>query len=642
MKIILFGRWRTEQPGGPDNVILSLAREFAAAEHSIAVWSFRKSARSISSREVEPNISVTELPVHSRWMPWLPQVSRDFIQNKSATFDAALFFSVFIPANVYAARVLRCQYATVPLGGYARASIQERGCLRKRLFLALAERGFLENAQFVNVWSQNEQRDVERISQPRRCIITPPGFYEPRDMPVRAPRTAKPGRTMVFLGRLDIRHKGLDRLVLSFGRVACEHDSLIIAGADSRGSLTALKKLIHALPRNVQVELRGVAFGEAKWALFQEADVFVHTSRWEGLPLVVIEALAFGVPALVTSETNAGDYIRSHDAGWVAEPTNLDDTMCEALGASAADLNARGENAHRMVAKEFRWDTAASTLAAGFAKAKIARLDGLWSTLARRGVKPLVLRDFDGLPSTVPSDLDLTIHSRTELPRLAAALHDFAATTGLALVTVVKRSYVWQFKFLRHDTAEQLVIDVHTEGEGWRGPLYLTKTELFAAATERDKWFEPALHHQTMMAVFQHLLWGGFYKKKYHSLVPRWLDACESAFRDCVTHAFGADLTEQIVCALRAPDAGALSALVPLLRRRLWLKRGIPDLQKSVWRLARFILCEILLRVRHAARLPTLVGPDGALENTTFDPVTGGRAKISRSERRERLSNTGS
>ena len=246
---------------------------------------------------------------------------------------------------------------------------------------------------------------------------------------------------------------------------------------------------------------------------------------------------------------------------------------------------------------------------------KVARIDGLWDEFASRGLKPLVLRDFEGLPGTVSSDLDLAIPGKDLLGRVTEAMSAFAAKSNLELILIVRHSYSWLFKFLGSQ-GERLVIDVDPEGEGWRGPLYLTADELLAEATDHGRWWQPAPHHQAMMAVFQHLLWGRFYKGKYHALVPRWIAGHEPQFSACVARAFGPDLAPRLVEMILAADANGLAAMVPRLRRRLWQVRGMPDLAGSLKRLAAFVAAEIRLTLARSGRWVVLVGPDGVGKTT--------------------------
>ena len=49
------------------------------------------------------------------------------------------------------------------------------------------------------------------------------------------------------------------------------------------------------------------------------SDVFILTSRFEGHPMGLIEALAYGLPAVVSSGSNMKDEIENADAGWTCD-----------------------------------------------------------------------------------------------------------------------------------------------------------------------------------------------------------------------------------------------------------------------------------------------------------------------------------
>ena len=51
-------------------------------------------------------------------------------------------------------------------------------------------------------------------------------------------------------------------------------------------------------------------------------DVFIRTSRFEGLPLGILEALSLGLPCLVTKGTNLDELVNNYNAGWGVETTS--------------------------------------------------------------------------------------------------------------------------------------------------------------------------------------------------------------------------------------------------------------------------------------------------------------------------------
>lgn len=114
-----------------------------------------------------------------------------------------------------------------------------------------------------------------------------------------------------------------------------------------------LEALFAKLGISDAVEFRGPVHGEEKLELLAGARLFVHTSRWEGLPPVVLGAMALGRPVLVTPGTGMADTVGSAEAGFVveADPRAIAEGLAAALDRPTAELNAIGENARRLVGR---------------------------------------------------------------------------------------------------------------------------------------------------------------------------------------------------------------------------------------------------------------------------------------------------
>ncbi|MGO3421745.1 MAG: glycosyltransferase family 4 protein [Pseudoalteromonas distincta] len=113
---------------------------------------------------------------------------------------------------------------------------------------------------------------------------------------------------LCYLGRYDINHKGLDRLIrfLSFLKVNYPDLkwSVDMFGSDSKNGKKALLDLIRSLSLENNININGPVFGEEKQECLARCDLFVLTSRYEGMPIAVLEALAQGKKCLLTKETN--------------------------------------------------------------------------------------------------------------------------------------------------------------------------------------------------------------------------------------------------------------------------------------------------------------------------------------------------
>ncbi|HEY5409877.1 MAG TPA: glycosyltransferase, partial [Caulobacteraceae bacterium] len=102
-------------------------------------------------------------------------------------------------------------------------------------------------------------------------------------------------------------------------------------------------------------------FAANPWAWFSKAALFVLPSRWEGFPSVVAEALACGVPALVTAcDFGPREVVEHGESGWVTPPDDpvafaaaMDHLLGNAeLGprlAAAGEKRARAFDIHPMV-----------------------------------------------------------------------------------------------------------------------------------------------------------------------------------------------------------------------------------------------------------------------------------------------------
>ena len=88
-----------------------------------------------------------------------------------------------------------------------------------------------------------------------------------------------------------------------------------------------------------------------------ESDVFVFPSYFEGFALVLLEAMASGLPVITTTATAGPDIISPERDGWIIEPGNLD-ALVETMRFCRENrdrITEMGANARR-TAERFSWD----------------------------------------------------------------------------------------------------------------------------------------------------------------------------------------------------------------------------------------------------------------------------------------------
>ncbi|HXE08803.1 MAG TPA: glycosyltransferase [Acidobacteriaceae bacterium] len=134
-------------------------------------------------------------------------------------------------------------------------------------------------------------------------------------------------RLAICLSRIHPK-KGTDILVRAFAaRLATNPDwHLVIAGPDQVGWQRELEALAQSLGIASRVSFTGKLDGALKWGAFAASEVFVLPSHQENFGIVVAEALACGLPVLLSDKINIWREVLRHKAGLVA-PDTLEGTI---------------------------------------------------------------------------------------------------------------------------------------------------------------------------------------------------------------------------------------------------------------------------------------------------------------------------
>ena len=129
-------------------------------------------------------------------------------------------------------------------------------------------------------------------------------------------------RLLLFLGRIHAK-KGCDLLVEAFAKVAAADPDLrlIMAGPDPSGLSAELARRADAAGAAGRVVWPGMLTGDVKWGAFRAAEAFVLPSHQENFGIAVAEALACGLPVLISNKVNIWREIQEDGAGLVAEDT---------------------------------------------------------------------------------------------------------------------------------------------------------------------------------------------------------------------------------------------------------------------------------------------------------------------------------
>jgi glycosyltransferase involved in cell wall biosynthesis len=261
-------------------------------------------------------------------------------------------------AGVSAANAAGIPYVVSPRGMLQPDAMAHHQILKAAAFRAVEQKR-LQRAALLHATSEAEARVLASIG-PRVAQI-PNGVQATT---ITADQVARVRRrfdlpldadVVTFLGRLH-PIKRLDLLADAFtrlrrsGRVAC----LVIAGPDESGHRRRIEPLFAGAADDVR--WAGAVDGDDKWALLHASAALVQCSDSESFGLSVAEALAAGVPVVVT-ERGAWSEIASVGGGYVVphEAQAIAAALDRLLG-DPQTARAMGDRGRAWAARAFGWD----------------------------------------------------------------------------------------------------------------------------------------------------------------------------------------------------------------------------------------------------------------------------------------------
>ncbi len=151
-------------------------------------------------------------------------------------------------------------------------------------------------------------------------------------------------RRLVAMGRL-VPQKGFDLLIAAFAQLATRHTEWRLDVFGEGPQRDALQQQIRQLDLAGRIHLPGWTDDPA--SEFARADLFVLSSRYEGFPNVVLDAMACGIPVVsFDCPTGPAEIIRHQIDGLLVEPQDVD-ALAGALDELMASDRTRQEYAGR-------------------------------------------------------------------------------------------------------------------------------------------------------------------------------------------------------------------------------------------------------------------------------------------------------
>ena len=265
--------------------------------------------------------------------------------------------SLWMLPNIYPGRAVRgkrCRLVTSPRGTLSDWALS-RNRLYKRLVWTFGQGRVLRESACLHATAKHEWQDIRKFGLKAPVAIIPNGVDIPAD-PAR-PRDSHESRRVLFLSRIHPT-KGVAVLLRVWRKLQSlfpEWELWIVGptGADAYSS--QMLELAKSLDTQ-RVHFPGEVCGARKDHVYYSADLFVLPTRSENFGIVVAEALAHGVPVIVTKAA-PWEGLEEKECGWWIDAGEeaLMKSMREAMATSPTELRAKGTRGRAWMETDFSW-----------------------------------------------------------------------------------------------------------------------------------------------------------------------------------------------------------------------------------------------------------------------------------------------
>jgi glycosyltransferase involved in cell wall biosynthesis len=365
------------ESGGPSRAVPELCR--ALGETGIQVTLFSTHARG-HKLSVEPSAEPYEIvlfPAKNGSLTGARQIGKA-IKDRVSDFDLIHIHSLWNLAATWAADAARdanIPYVVSPRGMLSETCLRQRHYVLKHAYAWALERRTVQAAARLHFLNADEFRASRNgwFKNPRHFIAAngvklDPDSTKPDLFRARVPEFEN-RRVMLFLGRLH-GIKGLDLQLQALQQLIPKHPDLIwlLIGPDG-GEWRRLKSLIRQAGLEAHVKWMGPIMDDVRYSALAAADVLLQTSFYECQSMTVNEALAVGVPLVVTDSINYAE-VESAGAGYVvrrdpAEVARAVESILESSDGGAAMRSA----GRRFAADKLAWPRIAATVKLAYGEA---------------------------------------------------------------------------------------------------------------------------------------------------------------------------------------------------------------------------------------------------------------------------------
>lgn len=221
---------------------------------------------------------------------------------------------------------------------------------RKRIALMLYQRKAVAGAVALHATAEQELVQFRKLGFRNPAFVVPNGVDLSE---IKQKNTWDKVTNILFLSRVHPK-KGIDILIEAIANLGNPNLKITIAGEGEAAYIEKLKQLVAQRGVAEQFHFVGGVYGDAKWELYHNADMFVLPTYSENFGIVVAEALYTGLPVLTTTGTPWQE-LQTESCGWWIDlnAANVAKAIAEASQLTPAELKQMGLNGRKLVAAKY-------------------------------------------------------------------------------------------------------------------------------------------------------------------------------------------------------------------------------------------------------------------------------------------------
>ena len=218
--------------------------------------------------------------------------------------------------------------------------------------MLLYQKRAVMKANYLHATAISEKENLLRLGYNNRIEVIANGIDVDN---ITMKSSWKRNKTILFLSRVHVK-KGINFLIEA---VAALKDTLngyriVVAGEGESEYIRELQLMAEKLGVADICQFAGGVYGDQKWQMLREADLFVLPTHSENFGIVVAEALACGTPVFTTQGTPWQE-LESWHCGWWAKvgTTPTVQALAAFLQKSDSELETMGRNGRRLVEEKY-------------------------------------------------------------------------------------------------------------------------------------------------------------------------------------------------------------------------------------------------------------------------------------------------